>query len=387
MYEFSTKFLAHMQAQSAGVSTAIGTLCAVGVLAYCGEKIWQSIANNEPVSLYPLVRPFLMAFLCLNFSLVTGTVDGLLSPINSGIKKRFGNVGFLTQLSDTEKEELAESMMTEEQAKLAEFLAQHGSSVYVNIADGKSVQHELRSAYKRLRNQLRNEINMVGQSRGVYTMTPGLQEAVFEAKKLLDEAKITRKSAKEERKEIEGGMILRTLKKFIGWLASLFYALVHFGIQCLRVMYLTLLTLMGPIAMALSIFPGLTGNFKNWLIKYISVYLWLPVLYFVDFTIAQIQSFSGVHMGGYDTISASMVLTMQIIGIFTMMSIPSITSWMVQGGETGQGLRTPFAMMGAAAGAAGGIMAGKLGNALGFSNDTNAANAIKKVLPTPGSSS
>jgi hypothetical protein len=275
-------------------------------------------------------------------------------------------------------------MLTDEQAKLAEFLASRGVSVYSDVASGKSIQYELRKGYKAVQGKL-EMAKRLQESEGF--AGDAQIAALKELSDLYKATEISRSSAREERKEIEGGMVLRTLKKFIGWLAALFYALVHFGIQCLRVMYLTLLTLMGPIAMALSIFPGLTGNFKNWLIKYISVYLWLPVLYFVDFTIAQIQSFSGVHMGGYDTISASMVLTMQIIGIFTMMSIPSIASWMVQGGETGQGLRTPFAMMGAAAGAAGGVVAGKLGNAMNFSESTNAASAIKKVLPTPGSSS
>jgi hypothetical protein len=375
MHNFSDLFLNHMIGQIQSATFIIGTLCAVGVLAYCGDKIWQSIANNEPISLYPLVRPFLMAFLCLNFWMVINVTNGLLNPVVNGVKNRFSSSAQKTVEKQIAEEVVARHFERNWEERLGDW-GQRNISDPIMRGLGWVVGKQ-KTVNKRIAERKTEEV--VRSVSQINENSPNYDIIMVEAERRKQEIK------DENAFRDEAGLFLSALKDFFVWLSGVCYRLVHFGIQCLRVVYLSLLIMMGPIAMALSIFPGFTGNFKNWLIKYVSVYLWLPVLYFVEFTLAQLDSFVNKNSAMMDFGAAGMAVTIQIVGVFCMLSIPTIASWMVQGGETGQGLRTPFAMMGAAAGAAGGAVAGKAGVVVGLA--ANTGNAISSNMPNPGSSS
>lgn len=50
------------------------------------------------------------------------------------------------------------------------------------------------------------------------------------------------------------------------------------------------LSILGPIAFALSVFDGLQNTLIQWLARYISVYLWLPVSDLFGAMLAKIQT-------------------------------------------------------------------------------------------------
>lgn len=62
------------------VATLIGGL---GALFYMAYRVWGSLARAEPVDVFPLLRPFALGLLIMNFGWVTGFLDTVISPIEA----------------------------------------------------------------------------------------------------------------------------------------------------------------------------------------------------------------------------------------------------------------------------------------------------------------
>ena len=57
----------------------------------------------------------------------------------------------------------------------------------------------------------------------------------------------------------------------------------------LRTFFLVVLSILGPLSFALSVYDGFQGTLTHWLSKYICVYLWLPVADLFSAVLAKIQ--------------------------------------------------------------------------------------------------
>lgn len=60
-------------------------------------------------------------------------------------------------------------------------------------------------------------------------------------------------------------------------------------LNIIRGFYLIVLSLFGIFVLALSTFPTLEGSFSQWLMKYINVYLWLPIGFIFQGILAKIE--------------------------------------------------------------------------------------------------
>ena len=60
-------------------------LAGLGALFYVAYRVWQSLAQAEPVDVFPLLRPLALG-LCIMFfpTLVLGTLNSIMSPIVKG---------------------------------------------------------------------------------------------------------------------------------------------------------------------------------------------------------------------------------------------------------------------------------------------------------------
>ena len=57
-------------------------IAGIGALLYIAFRVWQSLAQAEPIDLFPLMRPFAIGICILFFpTLVLGTLNGILSPL------------------------------------------------------------------------------------------------------------------------------------------------------------------------------------------------------------------------------------------------------------------------------------------------------------------
>lgn len=63
------------------LATSLGAL---GALLYISYRVWRSLANAEPIDVFPLLRPFVLGLLIMNFTWVTGALDGVAGAIVQG---------------------------------------------------------------------------------------------------------------------------------------------------------------------------------------------------------------------------------------------------------------------------------------------------------------
>ena len=63
-----------------GIARLIGGLGAHFYIAY---RVWGSLARAEPIDVFPLLKPFALGLLIINFSWVTGFLDVVISPIKA----------------------------------------------------------------------------------------------------------------------------------------------------------------------------------------------------------------------------------------------------------------------------------------------------------------
>lgn len=144
-------------------------------------------------------------------------------------------------------------------------------------------------------------------------------------------------------------------------------------IDTLRTFFLVVLSILGPLAFALSVYDGFQSTLTNWLSRYISVYLWLPVADLFSAVLSKIQALmlqmdigllkdpSYVPDG-----SNGVYIIFLIIGIIGYFSIPTVAGWVIQagGGNATRGVNSAAskgaALAGGVAGAAAGNVAGRL---------------------------
>ena len=64
------------------ISQVAMAIAGIGALLYIAYRVWQSMAQAEPIDLFPLMRPFAVGICILFFpTLVLGSLNGILSPL------------------------------------------------------------------------------------------------------------------------------------------------------------------------------------------------------------------------------------------------------------------------------------------------------------------
>ena len=102
-------------------------------------------------------------------------------------------------------------------------------------------------------------------------------------------------------------------------------------ISILRTFILTVLSILGPLVLGLSVLDGFRSSFQHWLARYISVSLWLPVANIYGAIIARVQvlmlqqdasgNFAHGHGGAY--------IIFLLMGIAGYACVPSTAAYIV----------------------------------------------------------
>jgi conjugative transposon TraJ protein len=144
-------------------------------------------------------------------------------------------------------------------------------------------------------------------------------------------------------------------------------------IDIIRTFFLIVLAILGPVAFAISVYDGFQSTLTNWISRYISIYLWLPIADLFSAVLSKIQAL--MLQMDIDLLrdpsyvpdaSNGVYIIFFIIGIIGYFSIPSVAGWVIQagGGSATRGVNTMAskgaAMAGGVAGAAAGNVAGRL---------------------------
>lgn len=124
---------------------------------------------------------------------------------------------------------------------------------------------------------------------------------------------------------------------FFRWILEIIFQAASLIIDTIRTFYLIVLSILGPLVFAISVFDGFQNSMVQWFAKYISVYLWLPISDLFGGILAKIQTLSlqkdislmqNDPFYFFDT-SNLMYLVFLLIGIVGYFTIPSIANWVV----------------------------------------------------------
>ena len=303
-----------------GVAKGIAGL---GALFYVAAKVWQALARAEPIDVYPLLRPFVIG-LCIMFfpTFVLGTINTVLSPVVKGCH------GMLeTQTFDMNK--------YREQKDKLEYEANKRNPETAYLVDKEEFDKKL----DELGWSAGDLITMGGMyiDRAEYRMKQNIRRGFQELLELLFQS---------------AGLVIDTIRTF----------------------FLIVLSILGPIAFAISVYDGFQSTLTQWITRYISVYMWLPVSDLFSSVLARIQVLmltKDIEAMSDPTFipdsSNTVYMVFLIIGIFGYFTIPTVANWIIMaGGVSGanRAMNTTASKAGnvaaAGAGAAVGNVAGKL---------------------------
>ena len=293
-------------------------LAGLGALFYVAVRVWQSLARAEPIDVYPLLRPFAIGICIMLFpTLVLETMNTVLSPIVQGTHKMLEGQTMDMQQYREQKDRLEREAML-----------RNPETAYL-VSDEE---------FDRQLDELGWSPDAMATRMGMY-----MEVGMYNLEKNIRDA-------------------FRSLLELLFAAASLL-------IDTVRTFFLVVLSILGPIAFAFSVWDGFQSTLSQWFTRYISVYLWLPVSDLFSCMLAKIQ----VLMLQNDILelqnnpnysldnSNSVYVIFMLIGIIGYFTVPTVAGWIVQAGGAGNYNRN----INRTATKTGGFAAGAAGSGLG----------------------
>lgn len=304
-----------------GVAKGIAGL---GALFYVASRVWQALAKAEPIDVYPLLRPFAIG-LCIMFfpTFVLGTINTVMSPVVKGCHQMLESQTFDMKNYRKQKDQLEyEAMMRDPE-----------------------------TAYLVSNEEFDRQLDELGWSPGDMITMAGMY--------------------------IERGMynMQKSIRNWFRELLEILFQAAALVIDTIRTFFLIVLAILGPIAFAISVWDGFQSTMTQWITRYISVYLWLPVSDLFSSILAKIQvlmlqnDISELQNNPNFSIDASNVvyIIFMIIGIIGYFTIPTVAGWIIQAGgmgNMGKNINSTAMKAGGAAGAAAGAATGNISGRL-----------------------
>ena len=303
----------------AGVAKGIAGL---GALFYVAYRVWQSLARAEPIDVFPMLRPFAIG-LCIMFfpTVVLGTLSGVLSPIVQGTAK----------------------MLETETLDMNEYREQKDKLEY------EAMKRNPETAYLVSNEEFDKQLEELGWSPDDLVTMAGMyiERSMYQMKK--------------------------GVRDFFRELLELLFQAAALVIDTLRTFFLVVLSILGPIAFAISVWDGFQSTLTQWICRYVQVYLWLPVSDMFSTILAKIQVLmlqSDIERMQADPnfsldSSDGVSIVFMIIGIIGYFTIPTVSGWIIQAGGMGNYGRNVNQTAGKAGGFAGSVAGATAGNVAG----------------------
>ena len=320
LHEVLRSLYDEMMPLSADMAAVAKGVAGLGALFYVAIKVWQALSRAEPIDMYPLLRPFALG-LCIMFfpTMVLGTINAVLSPVVQGTHAILENQ--VLDLNDLQ--------------------------VKKDLLEREAMLRNPETAYLASNEEFDKKLEELGWSPSDLVTMSGMY--------------------------MERGMysIEQSVKNWFRELLEILFQSAALVIDTIRTFFLIVLSILGPIAFAISVWDGFQSTLSQWLTRYVSVYLWLPVADLFSCMLAKIQSLIIERDIGMladptfipDTSNTVYVIFM-IIGIVGYFTIPTVTGWIIQAGGAGNFTRNvnQTAMKaGNIAGAGTGSAAGNIG--------------------------
>lgn len=323
LHELLRSLYDEMLPLSADMATVAKGIAGLGALFYVALKVWQALSRAEPIDVFPLLRPFAIGFCIMFFpTIVLGTINAVMSPVVKGTHAMLENqVLDLNQLQQ-QKDQL------ERQAML-----RNPETAYL-VSD----------------EEFDKKLDELGWSPSDLATMSGMY--------------LDRQAYKIE----------KAIKEWFRNLLEILFQASALVIDTIRTFFLIVLSILGPIAFAISVWDGFQSTLTQWLTRYISVYLWLPIADMFSSMLAKIQSLiieRDIDMLADPTYipdtSNTVYIIFMIIGIVGYFTVPTVAGWVIQAGGAGNFMRnvnSTASKTGNIAGAGTGAVAGNIGGRL-----------------------
>ncbi len=290
--------LIHLTDPMMEVAMAIGGL---GALLFVSKHVFHALAHGEAIDIYPLLRPFTIGICILLFPyLVLGTIDSIMEPICS-----------VTEGLGVDK--------VEEMERLKEECRIKQSAVHI-----------------------KNE--------KPYRLSP---DEYQKAQELVFNNRVDLEDAKDETDvpfsptafgEILSDKLEALIDKGVRDLCDLVLTCFTMGIEFMSVFMRLVLSVIGPIVFAISIFTGLESGLQMWISRYITFWLWIPVgnilksflaginMVMIKNDIASLDQVLASNDFGNIEFSDSMMIVFYVFAAAGFAAIPTIAGWIVEAG-------------------------------------------------------
>lgn len=116
--------------------------------------------------------------------------------------------------------------------------------------------------------------------------------------------------------------------------AHIISTLIFVGIKALSIIYLFILIIFGPINIGLSFIPVFSNMWKAWLQKFMSICLWIPMLYVVDLFMVNLVDKLVEHLIRNSAQDIALILTSSLLILMTSffyIKAPTLANFVVQG--------------------------------------------------------
>lgn len=297
-------------------------LAGLGALFYVAYRVWQSLARAEPVDVFPLLRPFALG-LCIMFfpTLVLGTLNSVMSPIVKG----------------------THTILESQTFDMNEYRAQKDKLEF------EAMKRNPETAYLVDKEAFDNKLDELGALDAIEACGMYVDRAMYNMKK--------------------------AVQNFFRELLELMFNAAALVIDTLRTFFLIVLSILGPISFAISCWDGFQASLSQWFVRYISIYLWLPVSDLFSTLLAKlqvlmlqndIQELQNNPDYSIDN-SNSVYIIFMLIGIIGYFTVPTVAGWIVQAGGAGnfsRNLNRTATKTGGLAAGAGGAVLGNIGGRL-----------------------
>lgn len=276
---------------SADMAAVAKGVAGLGALFYVAMKVWQALSRAEPIDMYPLLRPFTLG-ICIMFfpMIVLGSINAILSPVVQGTHTILEN-----QVLD----------LNDLQAKK-------------DLLEREAMLRNPETAYLISDEEFDKKLEELGWSPSDLVTMSGMYMERF--------------AYKTE----------QMVKDWFRNLLEILFQAAALVVDTIRTFFLIVLSILGPIAFAISVWDGFQSTLTQWLTRYVSVYLWLPVADLFSSMLAKIQSLiveKDIEMLADPTYipdtSNTVYIIFMIIGIVGYFTIPTVTGWIIQAGGAG----------------------------------------------------
>jgi len=296
LHEILRSLYDEMLPLSATMAAVAKGVAGLGALFYVALKVWQALSRAEPIDVFPLLRPFALG-ICIMFfpTIVLGTINAVLSPVVSGTHSMLE-----TQVLDLNKLQQQKDQLEREA------MLRNPEQAYL-ISDEE---------FDKKLDELGWSPSDLGTMAGMYL-------------------------------ERQGYDMEQSIKNWFRDLLEILFQAAALVIDTIRTFFLIVLSILGPIAFAISVWDGFQSTMTQWISRYVSVYLWLPVADIFSSILAKLQSLmlekDIESLSDPEFIpdgSNTVYIIFMIIGIVGYFTVPTVTGWVIQAGGGGSYLRT-----------------------------------------------